>query len=426
MLKQYLTLSRTVHLLSVGALVNRAGSFLVPFLTLYLRESLDLSIGFASSALGVFGVGALVASLVGGYLADRFGRKSVMLLSLFGGATILTFFGFLTTPWTILAAIFVFSLFSEMYRPAAFAMIADVTDPSQRTHAFGLMYVAINLGFAVAAAVGGMLAEFSFLWLFWGDAITTGLFGLLIIFWIAETLHKDESQEDGDQETEHREVVYQEESVSEVEKSSINTTADSGDTSLAAAVRHIMHDGVFLVFCGATFVLALMYMQSFCTFPICLTQQGYGAKTYGLIIAVNGALIVIMQLPVTSIVSRYHRGWMMAISAMISGVGFALFGVASLPWHFTAAVVVWTCGEMMGSPLSSAIVSDLAPKRFRARYMGVFTMSFSSSMMIGAPLGGWILNTLGSEYLWGICGGLGLVASLAFFALRQRLLHPSQ
>lgn len=422
MFKQYLSLSRTVHLLSLGALVNRAGAFLVPFLTLYLRESLDLGVGFASIALGVFGVGALVASLVGGHLADRIGRKTVMLLSLFGGAIILLFFGYLTTPWTILAAIFIFSLFSEMYRPAAFAMVADVTDPAQRTHAFGLMYVAVNLGFAVAAAIGGILAEFSFLWLFWGDAITTGLFGLLILLWIKETLPAVGSVEASEQEIRRTDVSSQSESTLDVATITDHTLANANDASFAAAVRHIMKDGVFLVFCGATFVLAVMYTQSICTLPLCLTERGYSARTYGWVIAINGALIVLMQLPVTSIVARYHRGWMIALSAVITGAGFALFGFASLPWHFSAGVVVWTCGEMMGSPLSSAIVSDLAPKRFRARYMGVFTMSFSSSMMIGAPLGGLVLNTLGSGYLWGICGLLGLVSGLAYFVLRQRLL----
>ena len=188
MLKEYRSLSRTVHLLCIGALVNRAGAFLVPFLTLYLRESLDLGIGFATTAMGVFGVGALVASLVGGQLADQLGRKTVMLISLFGSAAILMLFGNLSSPWTILAAILVFSLLSEMYRPAASAMVADVTESEQRSFAFSLMYVAINLGFAIAASVGGMLAEISFHWLFWGDAVTTAVFGLLILFWITETI----------------------------------------------------------------------------------------------------------------------------------------------------------------------------------------------------------------------------------------------
>ena len=415
MLKQYLSLSRTVHVLCLGALVNRAGAFLVPFLTLYLRESLGLGVGFATMAMGVFGVGALVASLVGGYLADRIGRKPVMLISLFGAAGMLVVFGMLTTPKMIIAGVFAFSVLSEMYRPAASAMIADVTDSHERTRAFSLMYVAINLGFAVAASVGGFVAEISFQWLFWGDALTAAVYGLLILILIVESMpsHVHESKK----------TI----STNEPEVDSSDAPADSApvDASLAAAVRHLIRDRVFLMFCVATFVLSVMYMQSISTFPIFLSERGIGARTYGLIMALNGALIVFLQLPLTSFVTRFHRGWMMALSAIIVGSGFALFGVASAPWHFALAVVVWTMGEMIGFPLSSAIVSDLAPQQFRARYMGVFMMSFSSSMIVGAPLGGLVLRQLGGATLWGLCGLLGIAAALVHVALRRRLLPPA-
>ena len=414
MLKQYLALSRTVHVLCVGALVNRAGAFLAPFLTLYLADALDLGVGFATTAMGVFGGGALVASLVGGHLADRIGRKTVMLISLFGGAAILSVFGLLTTPWSILAAVLAFSLFAEMYRPAASAMIADVTESAQRPQAFALMYVAINLGFAVAAAVGGILAELSFQWLFWGDALTAAAFGLLILFRIAETLPGLAGQP----------------APAETAQSTANLATDRApnprDTTLVAAARHIVADRVFLVFCAATFVLALVFMQSFTTFPIYLAELGHGARTYGLIISLNGIMIVFLQLPITSLVARYHRGWMISLAAIITGAGFALFGLAAAPWHFAMALTVWTAGEMIGSPVSMSIASDLAPQRFRARYMGVFTMSFSSSMMVGAPLGGLVLRELGGGYLWAICGLLGLTAALAYGALRHRLIAPTE
>ncbi len=411
MLKQYLSLSRTVQLLCAGALVNRAGAFLVPFLALYLRESLGLGVGFATMAMGVYGAGALVAALVGGHLADLIGRKAVMLISLFGGAGVLLVFGSLSTPWMILAAILAFSLLSEMYRPAASAMVTDVTQPEQRAHAFGLMYVAINLGFAVAAAVGGILAESSFQWLFWGDALTAAAFGLLIALWIGETLPKRA-----------RQPAHEPSGLAPAGAAGANPN----DATLSAALRHILKDGVFLAFCGGTFVLAVMFMQSFTAFPIFLGERGIGPRTYGLIMSLNGVLIVCLQLPITSLVTRLHRGWMLTLSAAITGAGFALFGVATAPWHFAMAVAVWTAGEMMGSPLSSAIVSDLAPQRFRGRYMGVFTMSFSSSMMVGAPLGGLILRELGGGYLWGICGLLGLASALVFAMLRNRLLPPAK
>ncbi len=339
-----------------------------------------------------------------------------MVISLLGGAVILVIFGFLSAPWMILVAILAFALISEMYRPAASAMIADVTESVQRARAFALMYVAINLGFAVAAAVGGILAEASFQWLFWGDALTAAAFGLLILLTITETMPHRAGQA----------APAPAESLERRADTAAYAGENPSDATLVAAARHILTDGVFLVFCCATFILAVMYMQSFTTFPIYLGERGIGARTYGLIMSLNGALIVLMQLPITSLVPRYHRGWMITLSAIITGAGFALFGVAAAPWHYALAVMVWTMGEMMGSPLSSAIVSDLAPQRFRARYMGVFTMSFSSSMIVGAPLGGLILRELGGGWLWVSCGFLGLASALAFASVRSRLLPPAK
>ena len=190
MLREYLSLPRSIHILCMGSFINRAGAFVVVFLVLYLRQDLGLDVTFATRTMGVFGLGAIIASLVGGHLADQIGRRTVMLASLFGGATILVVFSFVTARWAIMPMVLVFAMVVEMYRPAASAMIADLTDPVQRPHAFGLMYVAINLGFAVGAFVGGKIAGYGFQWLFWGDALTAAIYGLIIVLAISETLPK--------------------------------------------------------------------------------------------------------------------------------------------------------------------------------------------------------------------------------------------
>ena len=126
MLKPYFALPRAVHVLCLGTFVNRAGTFLVPFLTLYLTSSLGLGSAFATQAMGLYGFGGIVAALTGGALADRIGRRTVMMISLLGAASLLAFFGRLTSPPAILAAVLAFSFLGEMYRPAASAISASV------------------------------------------------------------------------------------------------------------------------------------------------------------------------------------------------------------------------------------------------------------------------------------------------------------
>src|SRR2546426_5077141 len=134
MLRKYWELPRTVHVLCIGTFVNRAGSFIIPFLALYLNERLGLGERFATRTMGLYGLGAIIASLAGGQLADWIGRRAVMLISLFGGAAAMLFLSRLSSGGAIMATVFALSLIAEMYRPAASAMIGDVVEPLRRPY----------------------------------------------------------------------------------------------------------------------------------------------------------------------------------------------------------------------------------------------------------------------------------------------------
>ena len=196
MLKEYTQLPRPVHILCLGMLLNRAGSFFIVFLTIYLSRELGFSIQFATLTIGAAGLGAMVGSIVGGQLADQLGRRIVMIFALLGSAAILVALSFVRQPIPFLIGIFCFSTVIDMYRPAASAMIGDLVKPENRQYSFGLMYISINMGFAIAPPLGGFLAEFSWQWLFWADAITTTIFGVVIWALIPETLPQPGTSED--------------------------------------------------------------------------------------------------------------------------------------------------------------------------------------------------------------------------------------
>lgn len=402
-MRQYLTLPRTVHVLCVGILINRAGTLLVPFLTLYLQSRLGLGIETATRVMGAYGAGALVAAMVGGHLADHFGRKRVMVGSLAGGALVLSFFPLLQSSWQVAGGLFVFAMIGEMYRPATQAMIADLVEPARRPQAYALLYVAVNVGFAIAPVIGGLLAATSFRWLCWVDALTNATYAVILMVMVRETRPGAGAAHDAD-----------------------HAGAPGGGerVGLRAAVGVIARDGTMLAFCAGIVLVGLSFMQVASTFPLYLGQLGIGAKQYGRIIAINGLLITALQLPFSSLASRWRRDLVLIASGVVLGVGFFLNAFARTPWQFAAVVVVWTLGEMMNAVFAPTIVSELAPTALRGRYMGVFTMCFSSAAMFGAPLGGLVLARGGGLALWTAVLLLGLGAAgfsaLAAPGIRRR------
>jgi len=396
MLKPYLELPRAVHILCIGTLINRAGTFLVPFLTLYLSAQLHLGERFATLTMGLYGLGSIVAALAGGHLADWIGRRTVMLISLFGGAASLLLFSQLTHPIAIMVDVVAFGMIAEMYRPGATAMIGDLVEPARRPHAFGLLYVAINLGFAIGPAIGGVISTYSFRLLFAADAATSVVYGLIVLFAIHETLRR--AGREGDP-----------------------ADGDRRHVPLGEAARHMLRDYPFQIFCFAGFLLAVMFMQSMSTFPLYLSHQGIGRETYGPLIALNGVMIVALQLPVTAFLSRFDRATVVVMASLITGIGFALTGVATNVWQYALTIVVWTLGEIMQASFVFAIATDLAPPRMRGRYMGAFGMSFATAMTIGVPLGGEVLSRFGGRWLWAGCLVCSFISAGLYLSVRRHL-----
>jgi predicted MFS family arabinose efflux permease len=202
------------------------------------------------------------------------------------------------------------------------------------------------------------------------------------------------------------------------------TVTSPPQVSFAAAVRHMLRDTTFLALCGASFFIALVYMQAMST--LYLNSLGFGPAQYGRIIAVNGLLIVLGQLPLTNWMHGKHRGHLLITGATLTALGFGLKAVAFSELTFIGTVVIWTFGEMIQVPHLPPIVTELAPENMRARYMGVFGMSFSGAATLGAPLGGLVLHYAGPTALW--LGGaiLALIAAALYATIRHGIAQPSE
>jgi len=176
-----------------------------------------------------------------------------------------------------------------------------------------------------------------------------------------------------------------------------------------------------VMFCWASLGLACVFQQAFTTFPLYLNELGIDAATYGRIIAINGIMIVILQVPFTTWMSRFDRAAVLVAAAVVVGLGFGLKSFVTSPWLFGLTVAVWTCGEMMDAPVKFAVAADLAPVELRARYMGVMQLTFSAALAIGATTGGLVLEHFGGRTLWCASFVLGLVSAGLYAANYRRL-----
>ena len=371
-----------VWILLGGTLINRFGTFVMPFLAIYLTRA-GYSSARAGLAVGAYGAGHVIASSLGGHLADRIGRRNTIMLSMFGSAAAMMALSQARTYGVIVALTTVTAAAAELYRPASHALLTDLTQPDQRVIAFAIYRFAVNLGVAAGPAMAGFLAEHSFFYLFAADALTSVAFGIIAVFALPHGMR----------------------------------TYVKGER-LGEAVRFAARDRAFMTFLAATFAVALVDMQMLATFPLYITAIGFRPRVYGMILSLNGALIILLELVIINYTQRLPPRPVIALGYLLWGLGFALTGIARTIPLLAITAMIWTLGEMVSSPLIAAHVAQIAPERFRGRYMGLLVTMWSFSMMIGPPLGTFVF-VRNPAALWAGCGVLSLISVALLYRPRR-------
>jgi len=367
-------------LLIGGSVVNRFGSFVVPFLVLYLRKQ-GFSIEQAGFAVAAYGGGELIAGPVGGVLADRVGRRATIASSMFASAAAMIALSRAHSYVIIGALAFAAGLVSEARRPASLALLTDLVPSGQRVTAFAVLRTAENLAFAGGTALGGFIANTSFQWLFIGDAATSVVYGTIALLALPEGTRLSRAEE-------------------------------ARRRSAAGGIRP---DPVFFLFLLATVLLAFIYYQPQATLPLHVRQAGLSNADFGLLLSLNGVLVVLFELPLSSLTMRRPTRQVLATGFLLVGLGFSLTAVAHSMFTLALTVAIWTLGEMVAAPVAYAYVADIAPEHMRGRYQGLFFFSFSSGALLGPAVGS-VLYAHGETTFWAICGGLGLAAAVLTMA----------
>ncbi|RQW97901.1 MDR family MFS transporter, partial [Micromonospora globispora] len=375
-------LPRAFWYLWTGTLINRLGSFVLVFLAIYLTQERGFSASQAGLVLGLWGVGGAVGTTVGGTLTDRWGRRPTLLTAHLGAATMMLGLGLARPLWAVALGALLLGTFAEAARPAFGAMMIDVVPEKDRLRAFSLNYWAINLGFACAAVLAGLAAQAGYLLLFVVDASTTVITALIIFARVKET------------------------------RTAPAAVTTSGAVP-AGALRTILSDRVFLGFVALNLFGALVFLQHISMLPIAMGDSGLSPATYGSVIALNGVLIVLGQLFVPRLIKGRSRSHVLALAAVVMGVGFGLTAFAEAAWFYGITVLIWTVGEMLNSPSNATLIAELSPAALRGRYQGAFSLSWQVAGAVAPVLGGLVREHAGNSALWLGCAAIGLVMAVA-------------
>lgn len=363
-------LSREIWLLSLVTFINRAGAMVIPFLSLYLVNAKGFSLPQVGWIMTCFGLGSLAGTWVGGRFTDSIGFYKVIVLSLFLGG--LGFIGlqFLDSFYGLCLGIFTVIFLADSYRPAIFVACDAYSKPENVTRSIALIRLAINLGFSIGPVIGGIIiASISYTSLFWIDGITCIMASSLLFLVLKPKKVKPE------------------------------------DIQPPAAKEGVppYRSWLYLLFFFIMVSQSIMFVQYFSVMPLYYEMDHkLSEDLIGALLFLNGAIIVIFEMPLVGWLERLHISRTMATfwGIVFLALSFVVVNFSSWSGVLIIGMILMTIGEMIGSPFSNALALSMAPKGRKGSYMGFYSMSFSISHIIGHNGGMNLVDRFGFDYTW--------------------------
>lgn len=382
--------SREIWILATITFINRAGTMVLPFLSKYLREDLHFSYGKVGWIMVSFGLGSMVGSWLGGKLSDKIGFYKIMVFSLFTSGLMFLGLQFITSFWGLCFGMFAIMAVADMFRPAMFVSLGVYAKPENRTRAFTLVRLAVNLGFAAGPALGGLIIMgIGYQGLFWADGLSCIVSILIFALLVKEktkAAHTDSRVDD------------------------------------EAAVQSVFKDRVFWIFLFVSFVTAMIFFQIFSTLPL-YHHEMYGLTEFqtGLLMTLNGLLIFFLEMPIVSIADRNKTNKLkiMFWGSLMMTFSFAVLLFTGWAGVLVISIVFMTFGEMFLFPFSNSFALSRAPKGHEGRYMALFTMSFSLAHIMSSKSGMEIISHFGYQTNWIFMGSCGVLAAICCIWARK-------
>ncbi len=381
-------LSSEVWWLALITLINRAGTMVIPFLSLYLTKNLSFTKGDVAWIMSCFGLGSVVGSWLGGKLTDKIGYYKVMKTSLFLTGLLFIALQFLTTFTGFCIGIFLVMVVADTFRPAMFVALSSYSKPENKTRSVTLIRLAINLGFSAGPAVGGLIITYlSYKGLFWVDGITCVLATLLLI----NVLHPKKTKTSDEIKVENPVSVFS--------------------------------DKAFWVFFVSMFTFGFVFLQYFSTMPLYYKEAHYLSELeIGLLMGMNGFVIFVLEMPLIKWLeeSKYTKEFLIFIGLLLTGLSFLVLTLTNWVGVLIIGMLLMTIGEMIAFPFSNAFVIDRAKKGKQGEYMAYYSIAFSASHIFGHNIGLQLVNYKGFDTTWNImtlCSVVGLCSLLFLIKL---------
>jgi len=384
----YLGLSRSTWLLSLIMLINRSGTMVVPFMTLYLTSpQMGYSIGQAGFVFGLFGLGAFSGAWLGGKLTDKIGFYPVQLITLIGGGILFIVLGQMKSLPLICLFTFLLSFINEAFRPANSTAIAFYSKEENRTRSYALNRLAINLGWALGSGLGGLIAHYNYELLFWVDGLTNIAAALVMWLFLKPVNYKPSQQ------------------VKNIIKE-----------------RSAYKDKTYLLFILISLLFACCFFQIFTNLPVYFKNNLHLSEPHiGFLMATNGILIAMVEMVlVYKLEGKRKVTFYITFGVALVGVSFMLLNIQVIgPVIALAMIILVTFGEILSMPFMNTYWINRTQASNRGQYAALYTMAWSAAQSLGPMGGSQIAQHFGFPVLWWIVGGVALIASFSFWRLHK-------
>ncbi len=366
------------------------GAMVIPFLSLYLSDDLCFSLSQIGWVMTSFGLGSLLGAWIGGKLSDHIGYYKVILGSLF--LTGISFFvvQYFSSFWSICVSFFVLIAIADAARPAFFVALSAYSKPENKTRSLTFIRLAINLGFSMGPALGGLIiATIGYSGLFWIDGITCIIAGFIMI----KTLHPKKAR------VIDKEIVV--------------------DNPIPAH-----SDGIYILFLIALTLFGFIFVQYFSTIPLYYKEVHFlSERNIGLILALNGALIFVFEMPLIAYLesTSFSKIGNIISGFILTGISFILLVISPWAGIVIIGMVIATVGEMISFPFGNAFALDRSKKGRQGAYMGLYSMSFSAAHILGHNSGMQFINTYGYDNAWLLMAGIAAIGTFLLFIVKQKV-----